>query len=55
MESKAIFRRLDSSKIIIEGMEISKKEMMEKGVWNDEMTLEEWVKYAASNINIVEG
>lgn len=39
---------------IIEGMQKSKQLMIEKGVWNDNTTLEEWFRFAGSHVKITE-
>ena len=45
---------MNISNDIIEGMENTKKEMIEKGLWHDKMTLEEWSNYAGKHVKITE-
>ncbi len=42
----------DISNSIIEGMKQTKQEMMEKGLWHDKMTLEEWSNYAGQHVKL---
>lgn len=44
----------DTSKILLEGMEGTKQEMIEKGLWNDNITFEEWSTYAGQHVLITE-
>ena len=44
----------DISNDIVRGMDLSKKAMIEEGLWNDTTTFEEWSNYAGSHIRIVE-
>jgi hypothetical protein len=45
---------LSTSYAILEGMEISKKEMQDQGLWNEKTTLEDWSGYAGRNVKIFE-
>ncbi len=49
-----IFKRYGSSKAILEGMEGSKQEMIDKGLWRDDITFEEWSSWAGSHVEIKE-
>lgn len=47
-----IFRRSAVGKDILKVMELSMQEMIEKGLWKDDLTFEEWAHYAGSHIII---
>lgn len=51
---KIVFKRFTMSEDILEGMKLSKQEMIEKGLWHEHITLEEWAEYAGSHIQIKE-
>ena len=53
-KSTVTFKRCDSSKAILEGMQMTKKEMQEKGLWNENTTFEDWANYAGSHIQMKE-
>lgn len=48
------FKRITSSEDILKGMEQSKQKMIEEGLWNDNITFEEWSNYAGSHVIITE-
>lgn len=45
---------IDISRDILEGMESTKQEMIEKGLWHDKITLDEWSDYAGKHVLIKE-
>lgn len=52
---KFVFKSFaESAESLKEGMKESKQQMMDEGLWNDDITFEEWAHYAGSHCILTE-
>lgn len=55
MKNTCTFKSLmATSQDLLIGMQLTKKEMIEKDLWHDKITFEEWANYAGRHVIIKE-